>query len=67
MIAPITGMKMSWTAELTMAPKAAPMITPTARSTTFPRSANFLNSSSIAESPSPNAAKVGDHPATASA
>src|ERR1700693_2883818 len=30
-----------------MPPKAAPMMTPTARSTTLPRNANFLNSSSI--------------------
>src|SRR5215212_1725015 len=30
-----------------MLPKAAPMITPMARSTTFPRKANFLNSSNI--------------------
>ncbi len=66
MTAPITGMKMSWTAELTIAPKAAPMITPTARSTTFPRSANFLNSSSIPESSSPDTAKVGADPATTS-
>src|SRR3974390_2944208 len=41
------GMMMSLTSDVTMAPNATPMITPTARSTTFPRSANFLNSSSI--------------------
>src|ERR1700733_12082596 len=50
-------MMMSPTSELTIAPKAAPMITPTARSTTLPRIANFLNSSSmespIAPSPAP--------------
>src|SRR5664279_1638957 len=40
-------MMMSQTSDDTMAPKAAPMITPTARSTTLPRSANFLNSSSM--------------------
>src|SRR4051812_4054706 len=44
-MAPITGMMRSDTIELTIAPKAAPMITPTARSTTLPFSANFLNSS----------------------
>ena len=36
MIAPITGMKMSPTIESTILPKAAPMTTPTARSTTLP-------------------------------
>src|SRR5581483_9911315 len=39
---------MSPTSELTMPVKAAPMITPMARSTTLPRSANFLKSSSMA-------------------
>src|SRR3974390_2618433 len=43
--APTTGMMMSPTSEFTMAPKAAPMITPIARSTTLPRIANFLKSS----------------------
>src|SRR5437660_1740868 len=38
---------MSPTNELTIAPNAAPIMTPMARSTTLPRSANFLNSSSI--------------------
>jgi hypothetical protein len=33
----MTGMMMSLTSDVTMAPKATPMITPTARSTTFPR------------------------------
>ncbi len=37
-------MTMSATSELTMAPKAAPMITPTARSTTLPLTANSRNS-----------------------
>src|SRR5215208_5545506 len=46
-MAPMIGMKMSPTSESTMRPKAAPMITPMARSTTLPFSANFLNSSSI--------------------
>src|SRR5580704_5272680 len=39
-----------------MAPKAAPMMMPTARSTTFPRKANFLNSSSTVASSPENAA-----------
>ena len=43
--APITGMITSPTSEDTMLPKAAPMITPIARSTTLPFSANFLKSS----------------------
>src|SRR5262249_58027559 len=46
-MAPMTGVRMSPTSELTMAPKAAPMITPIARSTALPRNANFLNSSSM--------------------
>src|SRR4029077_18981165 len=41
------GMMMSPTSELTIPPKAAPMITPTAKSTTLPRMANSLNSLSI--------------------
>src|SRR3954447_19169583 len=41
------GMMMSSTSEVTMAPNATPMTTPTARSTTLPRRANFLNSSNI--------------------
>jgi len=41
---PITGMMMSLTSESTIFAKAAPMITPTARSTTFPFDANSLNS-----------------------
>jgi hypothetical protein len=36
---------MSPTSDVTMAPNAAPMMTPTARSITLPRIANFLNSS----------------------
>src|SRR5262247_2806684 len=46
-IAPITGITTSPTREFTIPEKAAPMITPTAKSTTLPRSANFLNSSSM--------------------
>src|ERR1700688_3317816 len=44
------GIRMSATSDWTMVPNAAPMMTPTARSTTFPRNAKFLNSSSIAPS-----------------
>src|SRR3979490_197939 len=40
-------MMMSPTSEVTMPPKAAPMITPTARSTTLPFMANSRNSFSI--------------------
>src|SRR5262249_32216534 len=47
----MSGMTISPTSELTIAPNAAPIITPTARSTTLPRMANFLNSSSIGPSP----------------
>src|SRR5687768_659861 len=47
-MAPMTGMMMSATSDDTIAPNATPMMTPTARSTTLPRSANFLKSSSIA-------------------
>src|SRR4051812_8967767 len=38
-------MMMSSTRDFTTAPKAAPMITPIAKSTTFPLNANLLNSS----------------------
>src|SRR5207247_965379 len=41
------GMMMSPTSEVTMAPKAAPMMMPTARSTTLPFIANSRNSFSI--------------------
>src|SRR5205809_7182227 len=41
---PTTGMMRSLTSEETILPNAAPMITPTARSTTLPRMANSLNS-----------------------
>src|SRR5688572_276494 len=43
-IAPISGMMMSATSELTILPKAVPMMTPTARSTTLPLIANSRNS-----------------------
>src|SRR4051812_19441378 len=43
----IGGMMMSLTSELTMPPKAAPIITPTARSNAFPLIANSLKSFSI--------------------
>ncbi len=38
------GMMTSFTREVTMVPKAAPMIRPTAMSTTLPRMANSRNS-----------------------
>jgi hypothetical protein len=41
---PMIGMMMSPTSESMILLKAAPMITPMARSTTLPRIANFLNS-----------------------
>src|SRR6185437_12466775 len=41
---PIGGMMMSLTSELTILPKAAPMITPMARSTTLPRMMNARKS-----------------------
>src|SRR3982751_1855864 len=41
---PTTGMTRALTSESTILPNAAPMITPTARSTTFPLSANSRNS-----------------------
>jgi len=44
---PIGGMIISATTDLTMEPKAAPMIMPTAISTTFPLIANSLNSLNI--------------------
>src|SRR5437879_6370953 len=43
------GMMTSPTSEVTIAPKAAPMMTPTARSTTFPFIANSRNSFSTLE------------------
>ena len=41
---PMAGMMMSLTSDVTILPKAAPMITPTAMSTTLPLMANSLNS-----------------------
>src|SRR5258705_7195745 len=41
---PIGGIMISFTSELTIEPNAAPMITPTARSTALPLMANSLNS-----------------------
>src|ERR1700730_15571661 len=52
------GMMRSPTSEVTMPPKAAPMITPTARSTTLPFIANSRNSLSIC-SPSSSALRIG--------
>lgn len=43
-IAPISGVRRSVTSAVTMVPNAAPITTPTAKSTTFPRSKNCLNS-----------------------
>src|SRR5437764_1285082 len=43
---PTTGMMRSLTSESTILPNAAPMITPTARSTTLPLTANSRNSCS---------------------
>src|SRR6266478_2797065 len=53
MTLPIGGMMMSLTTEVTILPKAPPMITPTARSTTLPRIANSLNSLIIPMTVSP--------------
>ena len=44
MARPIGGMITFSTSEVTILPKAAPITTPTARSTTLPRMANSLNS-----------------------
>jgi len=44
---PIGGMMRSFTSESTILPKAAPMMMPTAMSTTLPRTANSLNSFSM--------------------
>src|SRR3954470_414024 len=46
------GMMISPTSEVTMPPKAAPMMTPTARSTTLPFMANSRNSFSMLSTPS---------------
>src|SRR5580700_2915035 len=47
MTRPIGGIKMSSTSDDTIFPNAAPIITPTARSKTFPRITNALNSFNI--------------------
>src|SRR6186997_1867321 len=47
----IGGMRMSFTSELTIAPKAAPIMTPIARSTALPLIANSLNSLNIGTRP----------------
>src|SRR3954469_12874124 len=44
MAMPIGGMTISFTSDVTILPNAAPIIRPTARSTTFPRAANSRNS-----------------------
>src|SRR3978361_180025 len=54
----MTGMMMSPTSEVTMPPNAAPMMTPTARSTTLPFIANSRNSLSIC-SPFSSALRTG--------
>jgi hypothetical protein len=51
MTSPTGGMRTSLTNELTILPKAAPMTMPTAMSITLPRTANSLNSLSMARSP----------------
>src|SRR3989304_9737562 len=48
---PMGGIRTSSTSDLTIPPKAAPMMIPTAMSTTFPRIAKFLNSFSMDGSP----------------
>ena len=48
---PIGGIKISLTIDVTIFPKAAPMITPIAMSSTLPFMANSLNSFSIIDSP----------------
>src|SRR5207302_7241034 len=50
-ISPIGGMMMSLTSEFTIPPKAAPMMTPIARSKALPLTANSLNSFHIEDPP----------------
>ena len=63
-ISPIGGMMMSSTSEDTIAPNAAPIMMPIARSSTLPFNANSLNSFSIEPPPSFEAAfaarRIGD-------
>ena len=49
---PMGGMRTSLTKEVTIFPKAAPMMIPTAISTTLPRITNSLNSFSMVFLPS---------------
>src|SRR5207244_4357996 len=55
---PIGGIRMSFTNDVTMAPKAAPITTATARSTTLPRIRNARKSLSIAPPPLPVAGSI---------
>src|ERR1700754_3320537 len=56
------GMMISATSEDTIAPKAAPMITPTARSTTLPFIAKSRNSFNICQAPSFSAGRTSAGP-----
>ena len=49
---PIGGINTSLTSEVMIFPNAAPMMMPTAMSSTFPRMANSLNSFNMIRSPS---------------
>src|SRR6266508_5910148 len=49
---PMGGMRTSFTSDVRILPKAAPMMTPIARSRTLPRMTNFLNSASMSGPPS---------------
>ena len=44
---PIAGINTSFTSDVTIFPNAPPIITPTAKSITFPLAINFLNSLNI--------------------
>src|SRR5215813_10597328 len=57
----MVGMMMSFTSEVTIAPNAAPMMTPTARSTTLPFIANSRNSFSMAGSVESSVDQAGMH------
>src|ERR1700710_3033463 len=48
---PSGGIKMSVTSDVVIFPNAAPMTTPTARSSTFPRETNSLNSLTMLMAP----------------
>src|SRR6185437_13758672 len=58
-MSPKGGMTMSLTSDVTILPKAAPMMTPMARSTTLPRMANSRNSFHMASLP--KALRAADH------